>query len=110
MLTPQLPPPDSKPEAQFSDDLVEKVGELKALRAWMATAKKAADQLRDEILQELGDADKVQRVVNGCLEQGVLGFWFLSCPTAFRIAPPLVISEEEVRLGCEAIKQELERL
>ena len=24
----------------------------------MATAKKAADQLRDEILQELGDADK----------------------------------------------------
>jgi len=58
MLTPQLPPPDSKPEAQFSDDLVEKVGELKALRAWMATAKKAADQLRDEILQELGDADK----------------------------------------------------
>lgn len=59
---------------------------------------------------ELGDADKVQRVVNGCLEQGVLGFWFLSCPTAFRIAPPLVISEEEVRLGCTAIKRELDKL
>ena len=59
---------------------------------------------------ELGDAAKVQRVVNGCLEQGVLGFWFLSCPTAFRIAPPLVISEEEVRLGCAAIRPELDRL
>jgi 4-aminobutyrate aminotransferase-like enzyme len=32
-----------------------------------------------------------------CLAHGVLGFWFLSCPTAFRIAPPLVISEAQVR-------------
>lgn len=59
---------------------------------------------------DLGDADKVQRVVMGCLEQGVLGFWFLSCPTAFRIAPPLTISEAEVRTACAAITQELGRL
>lgn len=59
---------------------------------------------------DLGDADKVQRVVKGCLEQGVLGFWFLSCPTAFRIAPPLVINEEQVREACVAIKKELDRL
>ncbi|MCL4281509.1 MAG: aspartate aminotransferase family protein [Flavobacteriales bacterium] len=59
---------------------------------------------------DLGDADKVQRVVMGCLEQGVLGFWFLSCPEAFRIAPPLVINEEHVRHACKAITQELGRL
>ncbi len=59
---------------------------------------------------DLGAADKVQRVVQGCLERGVLGFWFLSCPTAFRIAPPLCISEEQVRVACTAIKQELDRL
>ncbi len=40
---------------------------------------------------DLDDADLVKRVVMGCLTEGVLGFWFLSCPTAFRIAPPLVI-------------------
>ncbi len=57
---------------------------------------------------ELGNADLVQRVVKGCLEKGVLGFWFLSCPTAFRIAPPLVIREEEVRLACAAIQDALE--
>ncbi len=57
---------------------------------------------------ELGNADKVQCVVHGCLQRGVLGFWFLSCPTAFRIAPPLCISEEEVRMACAAIKQELD--
>lgn len=59
---------------------------------------------------ELGDAAKVQRVVQGCLQRGVLGFWFLSCPTAFRIAPPLCITEELVRGACAAITQELDRL
>lgn len=56
---------------------------------------------------ELGDAEKVQRVVMGCLGKGVLGFWFLSCPTAFRIAPPLCISEELVREACAVILGEL---
>lgn len=56
---------------------------------------------------DLGDADLVQQVVLGCLERGVLGFWFLSCPTAFRIAPPLVISEEQVREACAVILEVL---
>ena len=56
---------------------------------------------------DLGDAETVQRVVMGCLGKGVLGFWFLSCPTAFRIAPPLCISEELVREACTVIMGEL---
>lgn len=56
---------------------------------------------------DLGDAVLVQRVVLGCLENGVLGFWFLSCPTAFRIAPPLCISEEQVREACTVITAEI---
>ncbi len=56
---------------------------------------------------ELGDTDPVQRVVRGCLQDGVLGFWFLSCPTAFRIAPPLCIAEAEVRTACATILRQL---
>ncbi len=56
---------------------------------------------------DLGDADLVQRVVHGCLAQGVLGFWFLSCPTAFRIAPPLIIAEDQVREACRVILEQL---
>lgn len=52
---------------------------------------------------ELGDSDHVQRTVHTCLERGVLGFWFLSCPTAFRIAPPLTISEANVRQAAATI-------
>lgn len=58
---------------------------------------------------ELGDADLVRRVVLGCLAEGVLGFWFLSCPTAFRIAPPLSIREAEVRKACAVIIAQLDR-
>ena len=58
---------------------------------------------------ELGDPERVQRVVHGCLANGVLGFWFLSCPSAFRIAPPLTISGEEVHHACATILAELER-
>jgi len=56
---------------------------------------------------DLGDADRVQQVVKGCLASGVLGFWFLSCPSAFRIAPPLTISPDEVDLACRTILDRL---
>lgn len=59
---------------------------------------------------ELGNAAHVQQVVHGCLDEGVLGFWFLSCPTAFRIAPPLTISEEEVRKAVMIILAQLDKL
>jgi acetylornithine/succinyldiaminopimelate/putrescine aminotransferase len=58
---------------------------------------------------ELGEADEVQQVVKGALGNGVLGFWFLSCPTAFRIAPPLTISEQQVRMACAVILAQLDR-
>lgn len=58
---------------------------------------------------DLGDADRVRRVVRECLRHGVLGFWFLSCPGAFRIAPPLTITEEEVRHACRVVLESLDR-
>ena len=58
---------------------------------------------------ELENKDKVQQVVLDCLDQGVLGFWFLSCPTAFRIAPPLTINAAEVHSACQFIIKALDR-
>lgn len=48
-------------------------------------------------------ADEVQRIVQGALDKGIITFWFLSHPNSFRIAPPLTISEEEIREACERI-------
>ena len=52
---------------------------------------------------EMENAEVVQKVVEGCKEGGVLTFWFLSNPQSFRIAPPLIINEEEIRSCCNTI-------
>lgn len=38
----------------------------------------------------------VQKAVEQCLERGLLIYWFLSCPTSFRMAPPLNLGEKEL--------------
>ena len=45
---------------------------------------------------DMVSAERVERVVNRCLEKGVITFWFLSHPYSFRLSPPLNISEKEV--------------
>ena len=55
-------------------------------------------------------AEEVQQLVEGLQKKGLLSFWFLSCPHSFRIAPPLNISEEDIRWACAQIQEEIARL
>lgn len=48
------------------------------------------------IAVELDSAERVNRVIDACLSKGVLVFFFLSTPNAFRIAPPLNIQDADV--------------
>ena len=59
---------------------------------------------------ELENPHIVQKVVEGCKNKGLLSFWFLSCPESFRIAPPLVISMEEIKTSCAIIKDVMDQL
>ena len=59
---------------------------------------------------ELENTAIVQKVVEGCKEKGLLSFWFLSCPESFRIAPPLIISEEDIKISCTIIKEVMDQL
>jgi acetylornithine/N-succinyldiaminopimelate aminotransferase len=52
---------------------------------------------------ELSSEDMVNRVINDLLDKGIIGFYFLSCRNAFRLAPPLCISEDEIRWACAEI-------
>lgn len=52
--------------------------------------------------------EKVQRIVKKALELGVVCFWFLSCPASFRIAPPLTITEQEIKESCRLILEAIE--
>lgn len=54
---------------------------------------------------EFDSPDTVQRIVNKCVEKGVIAFWFLSCPESFRLAPPLNISDEDLKISGELIHE-----
>lgn len=45
---------------------------------------------------DLESEEKVNDAVEKCLANGLIIFRFLSCPASFRIAPPLVCSDEEI--------------
>jgi acetylornithine/succinyldiaminopimelate/putrescine aminotransferase len=59
---------------------------------------------------ELENEHQVDRLIENCKQKGLLLYWFLSVRHAFRIAPPLNISEEELKLGSAILLEELERL
>ena len=59
---------------------------------------------------ELGDSAKLYRMMELFKEAGILSDWFLYCDTAFRISPPLTISEEEVRDSARIVAECLDKL
>ena len=59
---------------------------------------------------ELGESAKLYRTMELFKEAGILSDWFLFCDTAFRISPPLTISEDEVRESAALIRECLDQL
>lgn len=59
---------------------------------------------------ELGESDKLYRIMDLFIERGILSDWFLYCDTAFRISAPLVITDDEIRDSVRIIRECLDRL
>jgi len=49
------------------------------------------------------DAEITNEVILRCQEKGLILFWLLFEGKAIRITPPLTISEDEIREGCQII-------
>lgn len=52
---------------------------------------------------DFDSAERVNRIVQAAKEEGVICYWFLSHPNSFRIAPPLTITNEQIRESCAVI-------
>lgn len=50
---------------------------------------------------EFESFEKNHKIIKSLLENGVITDWFLFSPQSMRLAPPLIISEDEIRYGCE---------
>lgn len=57
---------------------------------------------------EMESEAHVTKAIMKGLEVGVLMFWFLSVPHAFRLQPPLTMSDEEAKTGIALILEALE--
>ena len=52
---------------------------------------------------ELSSAEKVMSSLQACLGKGLFSDWFLFAPHCIRVAPPLTITEEEIRHACATL-------
>lgn len=51
-----------------------------------------------------------KKIIDRCIEKGVLTDWFLFSPQSMRLAPPLIISEEQIKMACNAILEAIDEV
>lgn len=52
---------------------------------------------------EMESFEVLKQTIDKCIENGVVTDWFLFCDNSMRLAPPLTITEEQIREGCKII-------
>lgn len=52
---------------------------------------------------QFDSAEKVQKIIHKSMELGLVTDWFLFCSDAIRIAPPLIITDEQIKEACEIL-------
>ncbi len=82
---------------QLLEDIISKSDEIKEIR-----------RIGMLFAFDMESFERVEKVVNRCLEKGLISFWFLSHPYSFRLSPPLNISEDEIREAGKIILDAIE--
>ena len=52
---------------------------------------------------EFENFEQNKRIIDRCIERGVLTDWFLFAPHCLRIAPPLTITEKQIAKACKIL-------
>ena len=95
------------------DHIVEEVERKGALYEELLGGHPAVKEIRRSgllLAVELGSEERLFRAMELFKEVGIMSDWFLYCATAFRISPPLVISDDEIRESAALITDVLNRL
>ncbi len=58
----------------------------------------------------LKDFDFNKKVIDECIAQGIIVDWFLHNSNSMRIAPPLIITEQEIREACQVILSAIDQV
>lgn len=57
---------------------------------------------------EFEDFNILKPIIDRAIEKGVITDWFLFCDNSMRIAPPLMITDEEIRKACGIILESID--
>jgi acetylornithine/succinyldiaminopimelate/putrescine aminotransferase len=97
----------------IKNNLAERAEPLGALYESLLAGHPAVREIRRAgllIAVELGSSERMFSVMAELTARGILSDWFLFCETAFRISPPLVITEEQVRDSARIVAEALDTL
>jgi len=62
------------------------------------------------IALEFDSFETSKKIIDCCIENGLITDWFLFVPHCMRIAPPLIITEQEILLSCEIILKSINQV
>ncbi len=57
---------------------------------------------------QFSNEEENKKIISKCVDNGVITDWFLFNPSSMRIAPPLIISDREIKTACEIILKSIE--
>jgi acetylornithine/N-succinyldiaminopimelate aminotransferase len=97
-------------EVLLSEKLYEQV-EVKEALFRELLVHPAIKQIRGKGLMlaiELENFDLNKKIIDHCIANGVITDWFLHCSNSMRLAPPLIITADEIRKACGVILEAIE--
>jgi acetylornithine/N-succinyldiaminopimelate aminotransferase len=92
-------------EVLINDDLVSGVAK-KEMQFRKLLVHPAIKEVRGKGLMlaiELENFDLNKKIIDRCIEHGVITDWFLHCSNSMRLAPPLIINPAEIEKSCTVI-------
>lgn len=97
-------------EVLLSEDLTEQVAQKEILMRELLVhpAIRGIRGMGLIMAVELESFEFNKKVIDRCIANGVITDWFLHCSNSMRIAPPLIISDHEIRKACSVILEALD--
>lgn len=92
-------------EVLLNEKLIDQVSEKESLIR-RKLVHPAIKQIRGKGLMlavEVESFELNKKIIDRCIENGVITDWFLHCSKAMRIAPPLIITHDEINVACDVI-------
>ncbi|MBS7564535.1 aspartate aminotransferase family protein [Mucilaginibacter sp. Bleaf8] len=96
-------------EFLLKENLVSQVAEKEAIFKHLLIHP-AIKQIRGKGLMmaiELESFELNKKIIDRCIENGIITDWFLHCSNSMRIAPPLIITPAEIEKACDIILESI---